>query len=77
MLSSRFLARHYLLRHGLLSSFSGDSIGAYTQDDFLRDISQLQLRMNQRSDLIEAHILKVTLTVFSTARFRSSKAMSR
>ncbi|UJR35742.1 hypothetical protein I4U23_028491 [Adineta vaga] len=41
------------------SALNGEDIGAYTQDDFLRDIHELQKRMNKRSDLIETHILKI------------------
>ncbi|CAF1350871.1 unnamed protein product [Adineta steineri] len=40
-------------------ALNGEDIGSYTQDDFLRDIRELQIRMNKRSDLIETHILKI------------------
>jgi len=43
----------------LICLFSGEDIGSYTQDDFLRDIRELQTRMNKRSNLIETHILTV------------------
>ena len=39
--------------------FSGQDIGSYFQQDFLRDIGQLQVKMVQRNDLIETHVLKV------------------
>ena len=47
----------------LCSFSSGEDIGSYTQDDFLRDIRELQNRMNKRNDLIETHILKVNISL--------------
>ncbi len=52
-----------------ISLFSGEDIGSYTQDDFLRDIRDLQTRMNKRSDIIETHILKVNHKLLSTSSF--------
>lgn len=47
----------------MCSFSSGEDIGSYTQDDFLRDIRELQNRMNKRNDLIETHILKVNISL--------------
>ncbi|CAF1173215.1 unnamed protein product [Adineta ricciae] len=41
------------------NALNGGDIGSYTQDDFLRDIRELQNRMSKRNDLIETHILKI------------------
>lgn len=46
--------------------FSGQDIGSYTQDDFLRDIRELQTRINKRNDLIETHVLKVKSSNYSS-----------
>lgn len=39
--------------------FSGEDIGVYHREDFLRDISQLQERLNQRRQLIETQSFTV------------------
>ncbi|CAF4492128.1 unnamed protein product [Rotaria sp. Silwood1] len=41
------------------SALNGEDIGSYTQGDFLRDIHELQNRMNKRNNLMEKHIFQI------------------
>ncbi|CAM4791122.1 unnamed protein product [Rotaria magnacalcarata] len=47
------------IQNRLESALNGENIGSYTQDDFLRDIHELQNRMNKRNTLIKTHILQI------------------
>ncbi|CAF0925949.1 unnamed protein product [Rotaria sordida] len=47
------------MQNHLESAQNGEDIGSRTRDDFLRDIHELQNRMNKRHNLIETHILQI------------------
>ncbi|CAF4647304.1 unnamed protein product, partial [Rotaria sp. Silwood2] len=56
------------------SALNGEDIGSYTQDDFLRDIYELQNRMNKRNNLIETHILQIP-TIYRYERVSIEKLL--